>query len=300
MKKIVYVVLAIMLLTVAISAFAGCAKDDGDVLLECRDANFGNNQGNVVSGLSAYDLIMETYSNFLKDRNYTREEFFAFRSSVATRDTYLLRKITGDEIYNQEVIVGTGFDKGTCAKRFYYDGVSAHELNNTNTKKGNIAYKKDTKEFIVKDWGEFKDFDGDLDAKIYELRDKITAYDIMDRSCLSAKHDDNVYEKEGVYYCRITIDCSTEKMNGMQYAAKKEFIDTLSAKETGFSIDDTTIDFAIKKIDGVYKFLIWKRSEKYSGKHASTGLTVSCRQECLCYYEYGNAEVSKDDLLNLA
>ena len=152
MKKIVYVVLAIMLLTVAISAFAGCAKDDGAVLLECKDANFGKNQGNVVSGLSAYDLIMETYSNFLKDRNYTREEFFAFRSSVATRDTYLLRKITGDEIYNQEVIVGTGFDKGTCAKRFYYDGVSAHELNNTNTKNTDIAYKKDTKEFIVKDW----------------------------------------------------------------------------------------------------------------------------------------------------
>ena len=42
MKKFVYIVLAIMLLTVAISAFAGCAKDDGDVLLEIFAKNLTN------------------------------------------------------------------------------------------------------------------------------------------------------------------------------------------------------------------------------------------------------------------
>ncbi|MDE6372464.1 MAG: hypothetical protein K2L61_02860 [Clostridia bacterium] len=295
MKKIICIAIAILLLTsVALSAI-GCG---GGVDLQATDKNLGNYEGKTaVNGMSAFDLVMEAYDNFLNEPNYTRDEYFAFTSSVAKRNTHLIRKIADGKVYNQEVIYGTGMDKGTCAKRFYYDGNAASYLH--NAKSNDIKYDASTKEFTVKNWGEFVPFDGDLDKELYELRDKITTYDIYSRDNLSPTHDDGVYMTDGVYYCTIKIDCSESKMNTVQRAALDEFLDMLSAKEEGFEIDDTTIDFAIAKVDGAYKFLIWRRHEKYSGKH-STGIRVSCEQTCISYYTYGNAVITSDDLLNLA
>lgn len=299
MKKIVWIMIVALILLAPISLMAGCANND-DMLLQCDDEDFGKYNGKAVEGLSAYDLIMEAYENTCADVNYTKEEYFCFNSSVATRNSHLIRKIVDDKVYNQEIVVGTGFDKGTCAKRFYYDGSSASSINNTNTRKNNITYNKSTKEFNVKDWGKFAPFGGDLQKELKEYRYKITTYDISSRDILSSMHNDKVYEKNGVFYCQIKIDCSIEKLNTVQLAAFEEFLDMLSAKSEGFIMEDTTIDFAISKIDGKYKLLIWKRTEIYSGKHASTSIKVSCRQECLSYYTYGGTVITGDDLLNLA
>ncbi|MDE5756898.1 MAG: hypothetical protein K2I23_07395 [Clostridia bacterium] len=295
MKKIICLTVAVLLLAcIALSAIA-C---DNTTDLKSKDKNLGNYEGKkAVEGMSAFDIVMEAYSNFLKEPNYTRDEYFSFASSVATRDTHLTRKIVDGKVYNQEVIYGTGFDKGTCAKRFYYDGATANYFH--NSKKSNVSYDKENGEFSVKNWGEFIPFDGDLQKELDELRYKITTYDIYDRSILSPTHDDGVYLTDGVYYCTIKIDCSDEKMKGVQRAALDEFLDLLSAKEEGFEIDDTTLDFAIQNIDGKYKFIIWRRHEKYSGKH-STGIRVSCEQTCISYYTYGDAVITSDDLLNLA
>lgn len=297
MKKFLSIILIMLVLTVPFAIMSGCANSE-EMLLQCNDENFGKYSGKAVEGMSAYDLIMETYDNFCLEQNYVRDEYFSFNSSVATRNTHLVRKIVDDKVYNQEVIVGAGFDTGTCAKRFYYDGVKASYIHNTNTKKNNITYNKSTKEFNVKDWGSFTQFSGDLEKELKELRYKITTYDIYSRDILSPTHNDKVYEKNGVYYCQIKIDCSTDKMNGVQVEARDEFLDTLGAKQEGFTIRDTTLDFAVSKIDGKYKFLIWKRTEIYSGYHGT--LKVSCRQECLSYYTYGNAVITGEDLLNLA
>lgn len=297
MKKIICLTVAVLLVASIALAAVGC---NGGVDLQSRDKNLGNYAGKkAVEGMSAFDLVMEAYDNFLKEPNYTREEYFSFSSSVATRDTHLVRKITDGKVYNQEVIVGTGFDTGTCAKRFYYDGQQANYIHNTNTRKNNITYDKNQKTFNVRDWGKFQPFEGDLQKELYELKDKITTYDIYSRDVLSPAHDDGVYMTDGVYYCTIKIDCREDKMKTVQRAALDEFLDMLSAKEDGFEIDDTTIDFAISDIDGEYKFLIWRRHEKYSGKH-STGIRVSCEQTCISYYTYGDAVITSDDLLNLA
>ena len=295
MKKIICITLAILLLTTIAFSVAAC---NGGVDLQATDKNLGNYEGKTaVKGMSAFDLVMEAYDNFLKEPNYTRDEYFAFSSFVASRRTHLIRKIVDGKLYNQEVIYGTGMDKGTCAKRFYYDGNAASYL--YNAKSSDVNYDALTKEFAVKNWGEFQPFDGDLQKELYELRDKITTYDIYSRDNLSPTHDDGVYMTDGVYYCTIKIDCSENKMKTVQRAALNEFLDLLSAKEDGFKIEDTTIDFAIAKIEGEYKFIIWKRNEKYSGKH-STGIEVSCEQTCISYYTYGNAVITSDDLLNLA
>ena len=168
-----------------------------------------------------------------------------------------------------------------------------------NSKKSDIKYDASTGKFTVKNWGEFQPFYGDLQKELYELKSKITTYDIYSRDNLSPTHDDGVYMTDGVYYCTIKIDCSQDKMKTVQRAALDEFLDMLSAKEDGFEIEDTTIDFAIINVDGVYKFRIWRRHEKYSGRHSS-GIRVSCEQTCVSYYTYKNAVISSDDLLNLA
>lgn len=295
MKKIICITVAVLLLTTVALSAIGCG---GKVALQASDKNLGNYEGKqAIEGMSAFDLVMEAYDNFLKEPNYTRDEYFEFSSSVAKRNTHLIRKITDGKVYNQEVIFGTGFDKGTCAKRFYYDGNTASYLNNINGR--DISYNKTTGEFAVKNWGEFQPFEGDLQKELYELRDKITTYDIYNRDNLSPAHDDGVYLTDEVYYCTIKIDCSQDKMKTVQRAAFDEFLDLLSAKEEGFEIEDTTIDFAIAKINGKYKFLIWRRHEKYSGKHSS-GIKVSCEQTCISYYTYGDAVITSDDLLNLA
>lgn len=289
-------IIAVLLIVSQVFLIVGCANTE-KVLLECNDKNFAKYTGKAVNGMSAFDLIMEAYENVCEDRDHTREEYFYFKSIPATRNTHLISKIVDDKVYNQEIIYGTGFDHGTCATRFYYDGENASYINNTN--KRDISYKKSTKEFKVKKWGEFAPFTGDVEAKLRDYRNKITTYDIYSRDILSPTHSDKVYENDGVYYCQIKIDCSTEKMDTVQLAALNEFLELLSANREGFTVQDTTIDFAISKIDGKYKFLIWKRTEIFSGKH-STGISVSCRQEILSYYYYGNTVITSDDLLNLA
>ena len=81
-----------------------------------------------VDGMSAYDLIMEAYANWCDDDGYVRREQFVFTAEVlggfmtaATRSTDLLRKVDGQRIYSQEVILGTGQDTGTKAIRYYFD-----------------------------------------------------------------------------------------------------------------------------------------------------------------------------------
>ena len=302
MKRFASIMLILAVcLSVAICA-VGCGGAGGGSNFVVEDKNFGNyDEKNVVEGMSAYDLVMEAYDNFVKDTNFVREEYFTFTAgggTIATRNTHLLRKMQEDKIYSQEVIYGTGLDKGTSVNRYYYDGDNAYEINNTQKK--NVSYDKKTGEFGVKDWGKFDDFDGDVDMQNWLIKDKITTYDLSSKDYMSQKHNDKVYKVGDTYYCTLTLDCSFDMMTSIQKEAMQEFLDTLSAKEEGFQIDDTTLDFAIAEIDGKMKFKIWRRNEKYSGKH-STGISVSCEQTCLSYYRYGEGyEITSDDLLNLA
>ena len=131
------------------------------------------------------------------------------------------------------------------------------------------------------------------------MTEHMTTYDLSSREYLADEHDDTVYVDEGVYYCTLTIDCSEETMKTVHRAALDEFLANTGAKEEGFTCQNTTIDFAIEKIDGKMKLVIWKRNEAYSGKHASISVTVNCKQTCLTYFTYDNAEITSDDLAGL-
>lgn len=269
--------------------------------LEVADKNLGNYENlDVVEGMSAYDLVMEAYRNWCNDDNYVREEYFSFAANngvIASRDTHMIRKVKGEEIYSQEIIYGTGFDSGSCAKKYYFDGVNAYFTNNTDKK--DLTMDKKTKQLSTASWGEFAPFTGDVAEENRVLTEHMTTYDLSSRDYLAGSHDDTVYTKDGVYYCTITIDCSEEAMKTMHREALDEFLANTGAKEEGFTCENTTIDFAIRETDGKMKFLIWRRNEVYSGKHAGIAIPVNCKQTCLAYFTYGNAEITSQDLAEL-
>lgn len=298
--RIFTAVLAAAVMTTAVFGLVGCdTAEIGET-----DPNLGTtDEQYLVEGMSAYDLIMEAYANWCADDGYVRRERFAFTArmtgaSVATRQTNMIRKVSGDEIYSQEVILGTGMDGGTKAIRYYFDGQSAWELENTDG--SDISIDEASGLPVASEWGEFVPYGGDVDAQNRTLTEHLTTYDFSSREYLSDAHNDGVFLIDGTYYCTMTLDCSTEMMDTVHKAAKDEFLANTGAKDEGFSIEDTTIDFAIKEIDGQYKFVAWRRNEKYEGTHSTIPFPVSCEQTCYSTYSYEGYEIDAEDLLNLA
>ena len=251
-----------------------------------------------VDGMSAYELIMEAYSNWCDDDGYVRREQFVFTAEifggviVATRSTDLLRKVDGQRIYSQEVILGTGKDTGTKAIRYYFDGENAWDSENTDG--ADISINNTSGLPVTADWGEYREYEGDIAEQNRVLTEHLTTYDFSKRDFLSDKHNDTVYKVGDVYYCTMTLDCSEEMMNTVHKAARDEFIANTGAEEEGFSIEDTTIDFAIAEIDGEYKFVAWRRNEDYSGKLAGVAGGVNCTQTCYSTYSYEGYEITEE------
>lgn len=188
------------------------------------------------------------------------------------------------------MILGTGVDKGTKAVRYYFDGENAWDSENTDG--GDISIDEVSGLPVTADWGEYREYEGDIAEQNRVLTEHLTTYDFSKRDYLSDKHNDTVYKVGDVYYCTMTLDCSEEMMNTVHKAARDEFIANTGAEEEGFSIEDTTIDFAIAEIDGEYKFVAWKRNEDYAGKHAIG--EVSCTQTCYSTYSYEGFEITEE------
>lgn len=296
MKKFIAIIAVVVTVFVSLLAMVGCVEATN---LDIDDPNFAKYDENTVVEGSAYDLFIESYNNWVKDTNYVRDERFTFQANngtVATRDTHLIRKVVDDKIYSQEIIYGTKLDSGSCSKKYYFDGANAYYTNNTT--KRDITFDKDTNTLTTKDWGDFKAFEGDVERENYFMKEQITTYDFSKRDYLSPKHDDKIYKVGDTYYFSITFDCTHEMMTTIQKVALEDFLNQTGAKEEGFAIenDAVTIDFAVKEIDGLKKITMWRRTEIYSGYHASVGIKVSCKQTCLSKYTYGNAEITAEDL----
>ena len=294
-KFIIFALLTVLCFSLVFAVACGGKYTE----LKAKDENLGNYEGlEVAEGLSAYDLVTEAYENWCNDTNYVRDEKFSFSAGIfASRNTHLIRKIKGEEIYSQEIIYGTGLDTGSCTKKYYFDGDDAYFTNVAGTK--HINFDQGNNLLTTTDWGTFAPFTGDVREENRVLTEHMTTYDLTSREYLADEHDDKVYVDDGVYYCTLTIDCSEEMMKTVHRAALDEFLANTGAKEEGFACENTTIDFAIEKIDGKMKPVIWKRNEVYSGKHSSVPVTVNCQQTCLAYFTYGNAEITSDDLAGL-
>ena len=201
-------------------AFAiGVAACGGSPTIKVNDEFLGTSDSQyAVDGMSAYDLIMEAYANWCDDDGYVRREQFVFTAEIlggfataATRSTDLLRKVDGERIYSQEVILGTGQDKGTKAIRYYFDGENAWDSENTD--ESDISIDEVSGLPVTTDWGEYREYAGDVAEQNRVLTEHLTTYDFSKRDYLSDKHNDTVYKVGDVYYCTMTLDCSEEMMN---------------------------------------------------------------------------------------
>ena len=261
-KRIFSFAIVIALLCAFAIGVAAC----GDTpTIKVNDKFLGtSNSQYAVDGMSAYDLIMEAYANWCDDDGYVRREQFVFTAEilggvvVATRNTDLLRKVEGQRIYSQEVILGTGQDTGTKAIRYYFDGVNAWGSENTDG--GDISIDEASGLPVTADWGEYREYEGDVAEQNRVLTEHLTTYDFSKRDYLSDKHNDTVYKVGDVYYCTMTLDCSEEMMNTVRE----------------------------------YKFVAWRRNEDYSGKRAGIPGGVNCTQTCYSTYSYEGYEITEE------
>lgn len=312
MKKILTVLVVSVLLIASVLSLVGCSDDTKVAFIE--DANFAKyDETTVVEESGAHDLIVEAYNNWIASTNYVREERFSFKAfngpvDFATRDTHLVRKIVDDQIYSQEIIVGTGQDKGSCAKKYYFDGTKAYESNfnsdDDDFDKKSVSYNNKTGEFSTKKWEDFVEFNGDVEQENYEMKEQLTTYNFFKKENLSPKHDDKIYKVGDTYYCSLSLNCTPEMMRTEFRVALDDFLAQTGAEEEGFKIKDDVVvfDFAIKEIDGEMQFVAWRRTEIYSGKYklGLVSLDINCEQTCESMYTYGNAEITSDDLQNIA
>lgn len=313
MKKFIIAVLLVLAISASVFAFAGCQeRRDITQLILIDDENFAQYDSSTVdSDSGAHDLILQAYENWIASTNYQRDERFSFKAfngkiDFATRETKLTRKIVGDKIYSQEIIVGTGEDTGSCAKKYYFDGTDAYESNFNAEDKGfskrtSVTYNRETDEFTAEKWEDFVAFEGDVEQENYLYKDQLTTYNFFKKENLSDKHDDKIYKVGDTYYCSMTLNCTPEMMRTEFRVALDDFLNQTGAEEEGFKIKDDMVvfDFAIKEIDGAMVFVAWRRTEIYSGKYGGF-LTINCEQVCESVYTYGNAEITAEDLQNLA
>lgn len=312
MKKLIVSILLVITMIVGVFAFAGCNGRDIAELILIDDENFAvYDDADVYKDSGAHDLIVEAYNNWIVNTNYTRHERFSFKAfngaiDFATRETELTRKIVDDKIYSQEIIVGTGEDDGSCAKKYYFDGENAYESNyNIDdegfSKRKSVKYDSETEEFTTEKWEDFVAFEGDVEHENYLYKDQLTTYNFFKKENLSDKHDDKIYKVGDTYYCSMSLNCTPEMMRTEFRVALDDFLNQTGADEEGFAIKDDVVvfDFAITEIDGAMQFVAWRRTEIYSGKYKGF-LTINCEQVCESVYTYGTAQITAEDLQNLA
>lgn len=285
---------AIICLTLSVSVFAlsACNTELGDLNVDTDYKKF-----DISDEYTAYDMLQTLYSQWTKDSFY-REETFHFEANAVgmsgIRDVTMINKVTPQYVYYQQLTYGTGLAAANEAERFYYgtDG----------TQKGivienNVKYNDKTKEFSMKkDWSAWGDYGKitPIAERAQSARAHLTTYVFDTRDCLAKEHEEAVYydKTSGTYYFTITFDCSTDKMNTLQTAARDEFIESTGAENEGFQMQqNTTLQVRARKVDGVLRMIYFCRTEKYSGKKKiGVSIDVKAQQQCISIFDYDSAK----------
>lgn len=249
-------------------------------LVSCKkDIEFTNDlesaKGEVVTGLSAYELASAAYNNWknnvFKNHQRIEELDFAVNDGVmATRKTHQIYKVDGDKLYSETVEINSGLAGSNNAHKILFDGQTL-TYNEVGRKK---VPGKEPDIFVVSDWGTAVTYSLENDSKTveeYKVKDKklITTYNLDSKDYLDSTHDDRVYKytEDGTkYVCTITIDMSLEAQKNQQIIAKKEFENALGVKEDSLVLEPVTITFLIEKVNDTYRVLQWSSFEKYTGE----------------------------------
>lgn len=301
MKRLITVLVIVLLAVLSCSLITACKEKPKVVSTD--DDYLGTSDENLrVEGMSAFDLFSEAYANWLDDKGYLREETLNFSVSskflglMGTRVMQTTRKVDGDRIHNFEITLGDGVTADmTSAKKYYYDGSGAYIV--TTSEKKNMDFG--STRFSVRQWNDFEPFDGDVQSENAFLVRRWTVYDLTKRESLAKDHNDAVYAANGNYYFTLTVDCGIEALKKYQPALLAEYTANMSASESTYSMENTTVDVAVREIDGKMKFVAWYRTETYTGK-AKDKMEVTCKETCYNKLTYTGYGITDAELLNLA
>lgn len=253
--------------------------------------------------LDAVELYNEALENFAKQDNYLRTQYYSFESSWFDMQIKTIRKINGDKIYNEEVVIGKGVMSLNEGKKVYFDGNNAYSLyfNDDSVVPGD---GEDI--FAVSKWSDLGAYDaeryGDAAETKLSYKESLLAYNVSGKEALAADCDTTVYEVDGVYYFTLEIDCSEEAMKTMQAAVAQNI-----AEKTGGSADDlkmisnTIIKVAVivDEQEGA-KFALIETQEQFDGK-ISIFTAKDCKQTYSMTFDYGDAAaITQDDIKGVA
>lgn len=293
-RRILIAVVAVALCIALTVSLISCTKDRLKVDYDI-DFDTAFNTYDKADGLSAYDVFISAYNNYVNDRSYSFTEYFDFNAKaigieVATQQRKIIKKVDGDKIYENRVVVGTGEGKENKASKFYYDGTKAYEINIDD--KNIVPNKGEGEEiFNVTDYGSFSPYTGstsELETTIKEYREKICYYDFTKREYLSSNHDDNVYTKDNVYYLTISFDSSKEAMNSFNSASRDAFISSLGIadkdKDSLKLTEDSVYKMAIVKVSGEYRIIGMQLIETYEG--TAKGFTAKAKNKDTFIFDY--------------
>lgn len=309
-RKISVLIAVIVLSIVLTVTLLSCTKDRLKVNYDI-DFDTAFNTYSKADGLSAYDVFVSAYDNYVNDRNYSFTEYFDFNAKiaagieVATQQRKIIKKVDGDKIYENRVVVGTGEGKEHKASKFYFDGAKAYEINIDDK---NIVPNKGSGEeiFKVTDYGAFSPYNGsasELETVIKEYREKICYYDFTKRDYLSDKHDDNVYKKDEVFFLTISFDSSKEAMDSFNSASRDAFISSLGIadkdRDTLKLTEDSIYKMAIVKSSGKYRIIGMQLIETYEGK--AKGFTAKAQNKDTFIFDYTEKayKINSEDIAGL-
>lgn len=298
-KRLLPIIGVIMALICACASFASCTKLEGGIVTELPS----DYEGMQETDKSAFALYNEAYANFLSNRAYKRTQYYDFESSMFDMKIKTVRKLDGEKIYNEEVVIGAGFLTLNEGKRFYYDGDKAYSIYFNDKKK--VPGKGENDDlYTVKDWTEFSPYAPDADVLEEELsryRSKLVLYDLSQKAYLAQDSSDKVYEKDGFFYFTLEVDSSDDALSAAQSAVAEAIAKkTGGKKEDLHMLQNTVIEACVEIVDGHARFRLIRTTEKFRGKIAI--FTSDCKQQYYNRIDYGaqvNA-ITAEDLLNLA
>lgn len=298
-KKLIIIGMSIMLIIALAVGITACSKlktiTTGDL-----PADYSTMKK---TDMSAVSTFKDAYALFLKDKSYKRTQYFSFESNIYDMNIKTVRKINGDKVYVEEVVIADGVMKLNEGKRFYYDGKGASYIY-FNDKKRVPGKGEDDELYTVNSWDNYKAYDkGDdeLKKELNSYRTRMVTYDVSSKDLLTSDSDDSVYTKDDKYYFTLIVDCSSAAMKDKQLNVAKEIADKLSGSPEDVNMTaNTRIDVCVGKVDGVMKILALRLEEKYKGKAGVFSTNASQVYYSIFDYSKGAADITADDLLNLA
>ena len=268
--------------------FCACKGIDNEIEIKFPQS-FDQNDA---TDLDAIKLYNEALKNFTEQDNYMRTQYYSFDSDMFDMQIKTIRKINGDKIYNEEVVIGKGVMALNEGKKVYFDGDNAYSLYFNND---TVVPGEGEDIFAVSQWSDLGTYDAERYGDATETK-------LSYKESLLAYNDPTVYKVDGVYYFTLEIDCSEEAMKTTQAAVAQNI-----AEKTGGSADDlkmisnTIIKVAVivDEQEGA-KFALIETQEQFDGK-ISIFTAKDCKQTYSMTFDYGDAAaITQDDIKGAA